>query len=160
LFKLESGEQLIKKTKPHSASFISSPLFWVGLLFFALGAVGKPLGDIIRLSLIIIGVVLISLAYLRRVNAYTLYFTDRRVVSSYSFLRKNYREIYYDKIFETKLIQGLFGRVAGYTDLWIYGYQQGWVIGRMRGIRLGDCQTVLAKAWKEKIEDNSKNPKG
>ena len=160
MFKLESGEQLIKKTKPHSASFISSPLFWVGLLIFALGLVGKPLGGIIRLSLIIIGVVLISLAYLRRVNAYTLYFTDRRVVSSYSFLRKNYREIYYDKIFETKLIQGLFGRAAGYTDLWIYGYQQGWVIGRMRGIRLGDCQIVLARAWKEKIKDNFQIPKG
>jgi hypothetical protein len=160
LYNLESGEQLIKKTKPHSVSFISSPLFWVGLLIFALGLLRIPLGGIIRLSLIIISFVLISLAYLRRVNAYTLYFTDRRVISSYSFLRKNYREIYYDKIFDTKLIQGLFGRAAGYTDLWIYGYQQGWVIGRMRGVKLGDCQIVLTKAWKEKIKINPQIPKG
>jgi hypothetical protein len=160
LFKLESGEQLVKKTKPHSTSFISSPSFWVGLLIFAVGLVGRPFGGLIRLLLIVIGVSLIGVAYLRRVYAYTLYFTDRRVVSSYSFVRQNYREINYDKILEIKLIPGLFGRIAGYTDLWVYGYQQGWVIGRMRGITLGDCQIVLAKAWKDKNKDTSQTFQG
>ena len=136
---------MIKKTKPHSASFLSSPWFWVGLLVFALGLVYGPLGDLVRIPLVAIGVCFIGLAYLRRINAYTLYFTDRRLVSSYSFVRKAYRDIYYDKMFEAKIIQGIFGRVAGYADLWVYGYQQGWVVGRMRGVRLGDCQIVLAR---------------
>ncbi len=144
---------MIRKTKPHSASFLSSPLFWVGMLIFALGLVDGLLGGLLRILLAAIGVGFVGLAYLRRINAYTLYFTDRRIVSSYSFLRKAYREIYYDKMFEAKIIQGIFGRVAGYADLWVYGYQQGWVVGRMRGVRLGDCQIVLAKAWKEKIKD-------
>jgi PH (Pleckstrin Homology) domain-containing protein len=152
LFKLEPGEQMIKKTKPHSASFLSSPLFWVGVIIFVLGSVDGSLGGLVRILLVAIGVGLIGLAYLRRINAYTLYFTDRRIVSSYSFLRKAYREMYYEKMFEAKVIQGIFGRVAGYADLWLYGYQQGLVVGRMRGVRIGDCQIVLAKAWKDKIK--------
>jgi len=146
---------MIRKTKPHSASFLSSPLFWVGMLIFASGLVDGSLVGLARILLMAIGIGFVGLAYLRRINAYTLYFTDRRIVSSYSFLRKAYREIYYDKMFEAKIIQGIFGRVAGYTDLWVYGYQQGWVVGRMRGVRLGDCQIVLAKAWKDKIKDIS-----
>jgi uncharacterized membrane protein len=146
---------MIRKTKPHSASFLSSPLFWVGMLIFASGLVDGSLVGLARILLMAIGICFVGLAYLRRINAYTLYFTDRRLVSSYSFLRKAYREIYYDKMFEAKIIQGIFGRVAGYTDLWVYGYQQGWVVGRMRGVRLGDCQIVLAKAWKDKIKDIS-----
>jgi len=151
LFDLEPGEQLIKKTKPHSASFVGSPLFWIGLLLFALGLVFRPFGGLIRLVLIIVGIGLIILAYLRRINAYTLYFTDRRLVSYYSFMRKTPRQIYYDKMVEAKVIQGISGKLAGYADLWVYGYQQGWVVGRMRGVRLGDCEIVLTKAWKDKI---------
>ena len=132
MFNLEQGEQLIKKTKPHSASFISSPLFWIGLFLFAIGLISRPFGGLIRLLLIIVGLSLIGLAYLRRVTAYTLYFTDRRIASSYSFIRKAYRDIYYDKMVEAKAIQGIFGKLAGYADLWLYGYQHGWVVGRMR----------------------------
>ena len=47
---------MIKKTKPHSASFLSSPLFWVGILIFALGLVDGPLGGLIRILLVAIGV--------------------------------------------------------------------------------------------------------
>jgi hypothetical protein len=151
LFNLESGEQMIKKTKPHSASFLGSPLFWFGLLVGALGLATRPLGGLIRLLLVTAGVSLICLAYLRRINAYSLYFTDRRIVSSYSFIRRAYREIYYDKMVEAKVVQGILGKMAGYADLWLYGYQQGWVIGRMRGVRIGDCEIVLTRAWKDKI---------
>ena len=153
MFKLEPGERLVKKTKPHSASFLSSPLFWIGGLIFALGCLVRPLGGLIRLILVLVGVALIGLAYLRRVNSYTFYFTDRRIVSFYSFLRKTDRVIYYDKMLDAKVMQGLFGKVAGYTDLWLYGYQDGWVIGRMRGVRLGDTQIILTKAWKDKTKD-------
>jgi uncharacterized membrane protein YdbT with pleckstrin-like domain len=153
LFKLEPGERLVKKTKPHSASFLSSPLFWIGLLIFALALIARPLGGFLRLIFVLVAVVLIGLSYLRRVNSYTFYFTDRRIVSVYSFLRKTDRMIYYDKMLEAKVIQGIFGKVAGYADLWLYGYQIDWVIGRMRGVRLGDTQIVLTKAWKDKTKD-------
>jgi hypothetical protein len=151
LFNLESGEQMIKKTKPHSASFLDSPLFWFGLFVGALGLATRPLGGLIRLLLVTAGVSLICLTYLRRINAYSLYFTDRRIVSSYSFIRRAYREIYYDKMVEAKVVQGILGKMAGYADLWLYGYQQGWVVGRMRGVRIGDCEIVLTRAWKDKI---------
>jgi hypothetical protein len=109
------------------------------------------LGGLIRLLLVTAGVSLICLTYLRRINAYSLYFTDRRIVSSYSFIRRAYREIYYDKMVEAKVVQGILGKMAGYADLWLYGYQQGWVVGRMRGVRIGDCEIVLTRAWKDKI---------
>lgn len=151
MFNLEPGEQIIKKTKPHSASFFGSPMFCIGLILFFIALTTRPIGGLIRLILIFAGISLIGLAYLRRVNAYTLIFTDRRMVSSYSFINKAYREIYYDKMVEAKAIQGIFGKMVGYADLWLYGYQNGWVVGRMRGVRVGDCEIVLAKAWKEKI---------
>ena len=153
MFKLEPGERLIKKTKPHSASVISSPLFWIGGLVFALGVFARSFSGFIRLILLLVGVVLIGLAYLRRVNSYNFYFTDRRIVSTYSFLRKTDRVIYYDKMLETKVIQGIFGKASGYADLWLYGYQDGWVIGRMRGVRLGDTPIVLTMAWKDKVKN-------
>ena len=150
MFKLNSAEEIIKKTKPHSAAFLSSPLFWVGILFLSLGSI-----EIFLLSLPFVEIVtgcagglLIAVSYLRRVTAYSLIFTDHRVVSSYSFIRKAYHEIYYDRIIAVKMIQGLFGKVGGYGDVWFYGYQNEWVVGRMRGVALGDWEIVANKAWK------------
>ena len=151
MFTLESGEQVVKKTKPHAASFLGSPLFWVGLVLFTLGLMTRSWGGLIRVFLIVVGVSLVGLAYLRRVNAYTLIFTDRRMVSIYSFARKACREIYYDKLVDAKAIQGPIGKLSGYADLWLYGYQMGWVVGRMRGVRTGDCEIVFAKAWKDQV---------
>jgi len=91
----------------------------------------------------------VGLSYLRRVSAYTFYFTSHRVVSNYSFLRKAYREIRYDKMIDVKVLQDLFGKACGYADVWMYGYQNGWVVGRMRGVRLGDSYIVVNKAWKK-----------
>jgi hypothetical protein len=151
LFKMEPGEELIKTTRPHSASFLSSPMFMVGVIIVVLGI---PIGFFtisffVRAVLIGVGLLLIGVSYLRRVSAYTLYFTDRRVVSSYSLLRKNYREIYYDKTMEVRIVQDIFGKAFGYAEVWLFGKQNGWVVGRMRGVRLGDTYIVVNKAWKK-----------
>ena len=151
MFKIEPGEELIKKTKPHSASFLSSPTFMMGALFLLLG-IPKGLFTnnlFIRGLLVGAGLLLIGASYMRRVLAYTLYFTDRRVVSDYSFLRKNYREIYYDKTIEVQVVQDIFGKAFGYAEVWLFGKQNGWVVGRMRGVRLGDSYIVVNKAWKK-----------
>jgi len=151
LFKMEPGEELIKKTKPHSASFLSSPTFMMGALFLLLG-IPKGLFSnnlLIRGLLVGAGLLLIGASYVRRVLAYTLYFTDRRVVSDYSFLRKNYREIYYEKMIEVQVVQDIFGKAFGYAEVWLFGKQNGWVVGRMRGVRLGDSYIVVNKAWKK-----------
>lgn len=148
---MEPGEELIKKTKPHSASFLSSPTFMMGALFLLLG-IPKGLFSnnlLIRGLLVGAGLLLIGASYVRRVLAYTLYFTDRRVVSDYSFLRKNYREIYYDKTIEVQVVQDIFGKAFGYAEVWLFGKQNGWVVGRMRGVRLGDSYIVVNKAWKK-----------
>src|SRR4030065_1672443 len=148
---MEPGEELIKKTKPHSASFLSSPTFMMGALFLLLG-IPKGLFSnnlLIRGLLVGAGLLLIGASYVRRVSAYALYFTDRRVVSDYSLLRKNYREIYYDKMIEVQVVQDIFGKAFGYAELWIFGKQNGWVVGRMRGIRLGDTHIVVSRAWKK-----------
>ena len=151
MFKIEPGEELIKKTKPHSASFLSSPTFMMGALFLLLG-IPKGLFTnnlFIRGLLVGAGLLLIGASYMRRVLAYTLYFTDRRVVSDYSFLRKNYREIYYEKTIEVQVVQDIFGKAFGYAEVWLFGKQNGWVVGRMRGVRLGDSYIVVNKAWKK-----------
>jgi len=148
---MEPGEELIKKTKPHSASFLSSPTFMMGALFLLLG-IPKGLFSnnlLIRGLLVGAGLLLIGASYVRRVLAYTLYFTDRRVVSDYSFLRKNYREIYYEKTIEVQVVQDIFGKAFGYAEVWLFGKQNGWVVGRMRGVRLGDSYIVVNKAWKK-----------
>jgi len=152
MFHLETGEELIKKTKPHSASFLSSRMFWVGVLFIFLGIVGGfvSVSNFIRVFAVGIGFLLIVVSYLRRVSAYTFFLTDHRVASNYSFLRKAYREIYYDKIIDVMLEQGIFGKVCGYTDIWLYGYQNRWIVGRMRGVRIGDSRIIVNKAWKNK----------
>jgi hypothetical protein len=149
LFHLDSGEELIKKTKPHSASFLSSPMFLIGALILI---VGLPRGLIVNSLLIRIlfigtSLLLIAVSYLRRVRAYTFYFTNRRVVSSYSFLRKAYREISFNNLTEVRVLQDIFGKACGYADVWFYGYQNGWVIGRMRGVTLGDSYIATNKAW-------------
>jgi Bacterial PH domain len=151
LLKLEPEEELIKITKPHSASFLSSPTFLIGALILIMGISRGlfPNHVVIRIALTGAGLLLVGLSYLRRVSAYTFYFTNRRVVSQYSFIRKAYREIWYDKIMEVKVLQDLFGKVCGYADVWMYGYQNGWVVGRMRGVRLGDSYIVVNRAWKK-----------
>ena len=150
MFRLEQGEELIKKTKPHSASFLSSPTFIVGATILLIGI---PRGfftnsNFIRIVFIATGLVLIGISYLRRVAAYTFYFTNRRVVSKYSLLRKAYREIYYDKTMDVKVLQDVVGKVCGFADVWLYGNQDGWIVGRMRGVRLGDSYIVVNKGWK------------
>src|SRR4030066_1498967 len=152
---MEPGEELIKKTKPHSASFLSSPTFMMGALFLLLG-IPKGLFSnnlLIRGLLVGAGLLLIGASYVRRVLAYTLYFTDRRVVSDYSFLRKNYREIYYEKTFEVQVVQDYFGKAFGYAEVWLFGKQNGWVVGRMRGVRLGDSYIVVKKAGKNQSKN-------
>jgi hypothetical protein len=149
VFILSPGEELVKKTKPHSASFLSSPFFWVGMPFLLLGyaeifVVRSPF---MGLAFVSFGTLMVAASYLRRVTAYTFYFTNRRVVSSYSFFREAYREIYYDRMIEAKMIQGIFGKIGGYGDVWFYGHQSGWIVGRMRGVRLGDWEIVANKAW-------------
>ncbi len=153
MFKLEPSEELIKRTKPHSAAFLSSPLFIIGMLILIIGI---PKGFfvsslIIRSLLIGLGLLLVGVAYLRRVLAYTFYFTDHRVVSCFSFFRKNYKEIYYDKTVEVQVVQDIFGRAFGYAEVWLFGKQNGWVVGRMRGVRLGDTYIIVNKAWKEEV---------
>ncbi|HKZ40379.1 MAG TPA: PH domain-containing protein [Candidatus Hodarchaeales archaeon] len=151
MFKLEPEEELIKITKPHSASFLSSPTFLIGTLIIILGISRGlfPNHVVVRIILTGAGLLLVGLSYLRRVSAYTFYFTSHRVVSNYSFLRKAYREIRYDKMMDVKVLQDLFGKACGYADVWMYGYQNGWVVGRMRGVRLGDSYIVVNKAWKK-----------
>jgi len=146
------AEETIKRTKPHSASFLGSPIFWVGMLSFALGIATGLATIFILIGVLMIGAGLcfILISYLRRVLAYTFLFTDRRVVSDYSFLRKVHREIFYDKMLDVMVEQGMFGKALGYADVWLYGYQNGWIVGRMRGVRLGDCRIILNRAWKDK----------
>jgi hypothetical protein len=150
MFELDSAEEIIKKTKPHAASFLSSPLFWIGVLFLFLGLIEVFLmsSPFVGVILSCASVLLIAVSYLRRVASYTFVFTDIRVVSSYSFIRKAYREIYYDRVISAKMMQGILGRISGYGDVWFYGYQNGWIVGRMRGVSLGDWEIVANKAWK------------
>jgi len=155
MFQLEPEEEIIKKTKPHSASFLSSAMFWVGVLILFLSVASGLVAISIFTRFLMGGVsfLLIGLGYLRRVSAYTFYLTDRRVVSNYSFLRKAHREIYYDKLLDVMVEQGIFGKTCGYADVWLYGYQNGWVVGRMRGVRLGDCRIIVNRAWKDKAKN-------
>lgn len=153
MFELQPKEELIKKTKPNKAAFLSSPTFWIAILLIFIGLTrGLRSFPIIRIILITAGSIGVLLSYIRRVQAYTFYFTNKRIVSNYSFLRKAYREIYYPNIIESKIIQGPFGKVSSYSDLWIYGYQEGWVVARMRGVSLGDATIILTKAWQKKID--------
>ena len=155
MFRVEKGEELIKKTRPHAASFVSSPAFMVGVLLLVLGLPKGLFSSnlLVRFLLVGAGLLLVGVSYLRRVLAYTLYFTDRRVVSEYSLFRKNYREIYYNKTIEVQIVQDIFGKALGYAEVWIFGKQNGWVVGRMRGVRFGDTYIVVNKAWKKETMD-------
>src|SRR3990170_1646754 len=117
MFQLEPGEEIIKRTKPHSASFLSSTMFWVGILILFLGIARRlaAVSIFIRVIFVGVGFLLIGLSYLRRVSAYTFSLTDRRVVSNYSFMRKAHREIYYDKMIDVMIDQGIFGKIGGYA---------------------------------------------
>jgi uncharacterized membrane protein YdbT with pleckstrin-like domain len=153
MFELQPKEELIKKTKPNKAAFLSSPTFWIAVLLIFIGLTrGLRSFPIIRIILITAGSIGVLLSYIRRVQAYTFYFTNKRIVSNYAFLRKAHREINYQNIKESKIIQGPFGKISGYSDLWIYGYQEGWVVARMRGVSLGDATIILNKAWQKKID--------
>ena len=126
-------------------------MFLVGALALVLGVPrGLVANSILARALFCgVGLILVGLSYLRRVNSYTYYFTDRRVASSYMFLRKAYREVYFDNTKEVKVLQDIFGKACGYADVWLYGYKNGWIVGRMRGVRLGDSSIVVNKAWKK-----------
>ena len=156
MFSLKSGEEIIKKTKPHPAAFLSSLMFWVGLTIFFLGIVEESVVTCVSIRFLLIGIgfSLMGVGYLRRVVAYTFYFTDKRIVSNYAFLRNLHREISYDKIIDVMVKQGVFGKICGYADVWMYGYSDQWIVGRMRGVSLGDSRIIENRAWKNKHQHN------
>jgi hypothetical protein len=160
VIELLKDEELIKKTKPHSASFLSSSIFWIGIITVVISIYGilVHIANLIVVSLLIVGFVLIALGDLRRVWAHTYYITNKRIVSHYAFIRKLHREIYLENIVDVKVEQGIFGKISGYTDVWLYGYQKGWVIGRMRGVHLGDCHIITNRAWKTAVEALKQKP--
>ena len=153
---LNPGEEIIRKTKPHPASFLGSAIFWIGISIFLLGIFRESTitFDSIGYLLLGTGSVLIGVSYIRRVAAYTFHLTDQRIISNYSFLRKAHREISYKEIIDIMIEQGVFAKIFGYVDVWLYGYRKDWIVGRMRGVRLGDCHIIKNKAWKNKINKN------
>lgn len=160
MLELLKDEELIKKTKPHSASFLSSSIFWIGVitLVFSIYCISVHIANLIVVSLVIAGFVLIALGDLRRVWAHNYYITNKRIISHYAFIRKLHREIYLDNIVDVKVEQGIFGKISGYTDVWLYGYQKCWVIGRMRGVHLGDSHIITNRAWKKAVERLKQQP--
>jgi len=154
LLELMKDEELIKKTKPHSASFLSSSIFWVGIITVLISVHFRLVyaAKFLSILLLMVGFVLITLGSLRRTWAHTYYLTDKRIVSHYSFIRKLHREVFLENIVDIEVEQGLFGKIAGYADVWLYGYQKGWVIGRMRGVHLGDSHIITNRAWKKSVE--------
>ena len=150
---LKLGEEIIRKTKPHPASCLGSTIFWVGISILLLGIFRELtiIFDLIGLLLLGTGSVLIGVSYIRRVLGYTFHLTDQKIISDYSFLRKAHREISYEEIIDIMIEQGVFAKIFGYVDMWMYGYRKDWIVGRMRGVRLGDCHLIKNKAWKNKI---------
>jgi hypothetical protein len=151
LIELLKEEELIKKTKPHSASFLSSSIFWIGIATVLVSVNFSLAYSKFWFLLSLAGFVFIGLGDFRRVWAHHYYLTDKRIISSYSFIRKLHREVFFENIVEVKVEQGIFGKICGYADVWLYGYQKGWVIGRMRGVHLGDCHIITNRAWKNTI---------
>ena len=150
---LKPGEEIIRDTKPHAASFLGSPNFWAGILIFLIGVFwGFEVNNIfISFILILIGFLLIGFSYIRRVAGYKFYLTNQRIISNYRFLRKLHREISYDEIIDIVVEKGLFAKMFGYADVWLFGYRKEWIVARMRGVRLGDCHIIKNKAWKNKF---------
>ena len=79
------GEEIIRETKPHSASFLGSPNFWAGMLIFLFGVLwGFRLDDIlVSFVLSVMGFLLIGFSYVRRVGGYKFYLTNQRIISNY-----------------------------------------------------------------------------
>lgn len=151
---LESGEEIIRVTKPHIVSFLSSYYFWGGIGSLILGVfLGLSLDDVL-FSFVLggIGCLLIVFSYIRRVGGYNFYLTNRRIISDYKFVRKLHREIAYDEIIDIVLEKGVFGKMFGYSDIWLFGYRKEWIVGRMRGVRFGDSVIISKKAWKKMKE--------
>ena len=150
---LNPGEEVIRKTKPHPASCLGSVICWVGILIFLLGIFGQLTVNFDLMGLLLLGTgsLLIGVSYMRRVFGYTFHLTNQRVISDYSFLRKAHREISYEEMVDVMVEQGVFAKIFGYVDVWMYGYRKDWIVGRMRGVRLGDCHLIKNKAWKNKI---------
>ena len=80
---LKPGEDIIRDTKPHEASFLGSPNFWAGILIFLIGVFwGFEVNNIfISFILILIGFLLIGFSYIRRVAGYKFYLTNQRIIS-------------------------------------------------------------------------------
>ena len=147
---LKPGEEIIRETKPHSTSFLGSPNFWVGIIIVIFGVYwGINVNNIFSiLTSMVIGLIIIIFSYIRRVAAYKFYITNKRIISNYKFIRKLYREISYDEIIDIVIQKGLFAKMFGYADIWLFGYRKEWIVGRMRGVRFGDCVIITNKAWK------------
>ena len=79
MIELLKDEELIKKTKPHSTSFLSSSIFWIGIITVVISIYGilVHIANLIVVSLLIVGFVLIALGDLRRVWAHTYYITNK-----------------------------------------------------------------------------------
>lgn len=148
---LKTGEEIIRVTKPHMASFLGSPNFWVGITILFFGIFwGFHLDDVLPgFVFSTIGFLLIIFSYVRRVGGYKFYLTNQRIVSNYRFVRKLNREIAYDEIIDIVVEKGVFGKLFGYSDIWLFGYRKEWIVGRMRGVRFGDCVIIANKAWKK-----------
>ena len=152
---LESGEEIIRVTKPHTASLLGSPHFWGGMILLFLGVfLGLYLDDVLFSSVLSgISFLLIIFGYIRKVGGYKFYLTNHRIISDYKFVRELHREISYDEIIDIVLEKGVFGKMFGYSDIWLFGYREEWIVGRMRGVRFGDCVVITNKAWKNKLKE-------
>ena len=148
---LESGEEIIRVTKPHVASILGSPYFWGGITLLILGFFLGLFLDGVFFGSVLSGIsfLLIIFGYIRRVGGYKFYLTNRRIISDYKFVRKLHREISYDEIIDIVLEKGVFGKMFGYSDIWLFGYRKEWIVGRMRGVCFGDCVVITNKAWKK-----------
>ena len=79
---LKLGEEIIRETKPHAASFLGSPNFWAGILIFLFGVFWEFGANNIFVNyvLIVIGFSLIGFSYIRRVAGYKFYEGSLEVV--------------------------------------------------------------------------------
>ena len=154
LINLRPEEVIIKTTRPHPASFLGSPYFWIGLCIsiFGIGRGARIGFRFVGILLVIIGCLFIGFSYIRRVFGYKYFLTNQRIISKYRFLRKLSREISYEELKDTMIEQGIFAKIFGYTDVWLYGHRNEWIVGRMRGVSLGDWHIIKNKAWNKKLE--------
>ena len=131
MISLEKGEEIIRVTKPHGLSFVDSVYFWLGG-FFVLVAFSSRLRlnfGLFSFILIVIGLLLVVFSYIRRVAGYMFYLTNHRIVSDYRFIRKLHREVSYDELVDVVEEKRLFGKIFGYSDVWLFGYRKDWIVG-------------------------------